>query len=1002
MNLGFLGKGNASRPEALRQQIEAGAIGLKLHEDWGTTPAAIDCCLAVAEETDTQVSIHSDTLNESGFVEDTIAATKGRTLCAFHTEGAGGGHAPDILRVVGEANFLPSSTNPTMPYTVNTVDEHLDMLMVCHHLDAGIAEDLAFAESRIRRETIAAEDVLHDLGAISMMSSDSQAMGRVGEVVIRTWQTAHKMKLQRGAFPGTARATTTSASSATSPSTPSTRRSPTASRTRSAASRSASGPTWCCGSRPSSASSPSVILKGGFIAAAAMGDPNASIPTPQPVHYRPMFGSFGGALARGSLTFMSQAALAADLGDELGLHKQRVGREAVPQHRQARHGAQRLPAVDGDRRADLRGARRRRAADLRAGHGAADGAALLPVLNKPLPDTRRPDPVRLALMPGALPADAASPPRRGDMAAWLVRLLLAIVCLGSAAPAWAQSATPAADSSTSSTDNRSQAIAPADIPARADADEKFIQAVQRRAQMTDKVRRMEQTLSRQAAALDQLSELTEKNDLSLLSVQRLESLERHWLLKERALSQTRAEIARATNTASEDAAELALLRAAWQATGAQPYLSPALVQRSEELVVQIDRAQTMLSDPLAKLLDLGRKSNALSAQVQKGVAVVVREVAEQDRRLVTMDTPPLWQAIREADALEPVGTGLRRSIEIETAFARDFDAAHARLLPLLGGFAVGLLPLIFWLRRRATKLVAAGQVGESALHALARPWAAWLLLVAAGAVLYGLQGPNLRQQLVMLLAWIPVLGLLQRRMLSVIGPWAYLSAIFYFLNVVVSLLVGNPLLFRLLLLGINLLMLLTLGWHILRSRRTDEEGEVQFQASTWHVVAWLACGVLAVAAASNLFGNISLSTMLVSATLESSYVALAMYAGSKVLLALLQVTLAGPRFARVSARYAGSLVPAVVNLGRALLVVGWLLFTLQSFRIYRPVSSLALTVLTHQFKLGELSLSLGSLLSFAVATWAAFWIARRSARYWPKTSCPACRCHAAWATACPR
>ena len=202
MNLGFLGKGNASRPEALRQQVEAGAIGLKLHEDWGTTPAAIDCCLSVAEETDTQVAIHSDTLNESGFVENTIAATKGRTLCAFHTEGAGGGHAPDILRVVGEANFLPSSTNPTMPYTVNTLDEHVDMLMVCHHLDASIAEDLAFAESRIRRETIAAEDVLHDLGAISMMSSDSQAMGRVGEVVIRTWQTAHKMKLQRGALPG--------------------------------------------------------------------------------------------------------------------------------------------------------------------------------------------------------------------------------------------------------------------------------------------------------------------------------------------------------------------------------------------------------------------------------------------------------------------------------------------------------------------------------------------------------------------------------------------------------------------------------------------------------------------------------------------------------------------------------------------------------------------------------------------------------------------------------
>jgi urease subunit alpha len=321
MNLGFLGKGNASRPEALRQQIEAGAIGLKLHEDWGTTPSAIDCCLSVAEETDTQVSIHSDTLNESGFVEDTIAATKGRTLCAFHTEGAGGGHAPDILKVVGEANFLPSSTNPTMPYTVNTVDEHLDMLMVCHHLDAGIAEDLAFAESRIRRETIAAEDVLHDLGAISMMSSDSQAMGRVGEVIIRTWQTAHKMKAQRGALAGDSerndntRAKRYVAKYTINPAI-------------------ANGIAHEVGSiepgkwadlvfwRPGFFGvKPSLVLKGGFIALAAMGDPNASIPTPQPVHMRPMFGAFGGALARGSLTFVSQAALAGGGAESLGLHK---------------------------------------------------------------------------------------------------------------------------------------------------------------------------------------------------------------------------------------------------------------------------------------------------------------------------------------------------------------------------------------------------------------------------------------------------------------------------------------------------------------------------------------------------------------------------------------------------------------------------------------------------------------------------------------------------------
>ena len=321
MNLGFLGKGNASLPAALHEQVNAGVIGLKLHEDWGTTPAAISNCLDVAEELDVQVAIHSDTLNESGFVENTIAATKGRSLCAFHTEGAGGGHAPDILRVVGEANFLPSSTNPTMPYTVNTLDEHVDMLMVCHHLDPSIAEDLAFAESRIRKETIAAEDILHDLGAISMMSSDSQAMGRVGEVIIRTWQNAHKMKQQRGKLPGDSerhdnfRVKRYIAKYTINPAI-------------------AHGISHEVGSvevgkfadlvvwKPAFFGiKPSIILKGGFIAMAAMGDPNASIPTPQPVHYRPMFGAFGGAIARGSLTFVSQAGLAAGIQERFGLAK---------------------------------------------------------------------------------------------------------------------------------------------------------------------------------------------------------------------------------------------------------------------------------------------------------------------------------------------------------------------------------------------------------------------------------------------------------------------------------------------------------------------------------------------------------------------------------------------------------------------------------------------------------------------------------------------------------
>ncbi|MDQ0589414.1 urease subunit alpha [Variovorax paradoxus] len=321
MNLGFLGKGNASLPDALHEQIEAGVIGLKLHEDWGTTPSAISNCLDVADATDTQVAIHSDTLNESGFVENTIAAVGGRAICAFHTEGAGGGHAPDILRVVGEENFLPSSTNPTMPYTVNTLDEHVDMLMVCHHLDAGIAEDLAFAESRIRKETIAAEDVLHDLGAISMFSSDSQAMGRVGEVVLRCWQTAHKMKLQRGKLPEDNERNDNF-------------------RARRYVAKYTINPAISHGIAHEVGSievgkwadiviwkpaffgvKPFTLIKGGTIAMAAMGDPNASIPTPQPVHYRPMFGSYGGSLARSSLTFVSQAGLAAGIKERYGLAK---------------------------------------------------------------------------------------------------------------------------------------------------------------------------------------------------------------------------------------------------------------------------------------------------------------------------------------------------------------------------------------------------------------------------------------------------------------------------------------------------------------------------------------------------------------------------------------------------------------------------------------------------------------------------------------------------------
>lgn len=319
MNLGFMGKGNASLPQPLEEQVLAGAMGLKLHEDWGTTPAAIDNCLSVAENYDIQVAIHTDTLNESGFVEDTIAALKGRTIHTYHTEGAGGGHAPDIIRACGYSNVLPSSTNPTRPYTVNTVDEHLDMLMVCHHLDPSIAEDVSFAESRIRRETIAAEDILHDLGAFSMISSDSQAMGRVGEVITRTWQTANKMKIQRGQLEG---------DSSTNDNL----------RAKRYVAKYTINPAITHGISHEVGSievgkladlvlwkpkffgvKPGVIIKGGMIVAAPMGDPNASIPTPQPVHYRKMFGALGAARLNTRMTFLSQASIDSSIVDQLGL-----------------------------------------------------------------------------------------------------------------------------------------------------------------------------------------------------------------------------------------------------------------------------------------------------------------------------------------------------------------------------------------------------------------------------------------------------------------------------------------------------------------------------------------------------------------------------------------------------------------------------------------------------------------------------------------------------------
>jgi urease subunit alpha len=346
VNLGFSGKGNASRPDGLIEMIQAGACALKLHEDWGTTPAAIDTCLSVADDHDVQVMIHTDTLNESGFVEDTIAAFKGRTIHAFHTEGAGGGHAPDIIKVAGLSNVLPSSTNPTRPFTVNTLDEHLDMLMVCHHLDSSIPEDLAFAESRIRRETIAAEDILHDIGALSMMSSDSQAMGRLGEVIIRTWQTADKMKQQRGSLKGDSRADNNRAKRYIAKYTINPAIAHGVSRHIGSveAGKLADLVLW---SPAFFGVKPDLVIKSGSIIAAPMGDPNASIPTPQPVHYRPMFAAFGKSLTVSSLVFVSQSAMQNGLRERLGIEKQFVPVENV------RAGISKAAMIHNDAQPDI-------------------------------------------------------------------------------------------------------------------------------------------------------------------------------------------------------------------------------------------------------------------------------------------------------------------------------------------------------------------------------------------------------------------------------------------------------------------------------------------------------------------------------------------------------------------------------------------------------------------------------------------------------------------------
>ncbi|MCV2360757.1 mechanosensitive ion channel [Paucibacter sp. TC2R-5] len=582
--------------------------------------------------------------------------------------------------------------------------------------------------------------------------------------------------------------------------------------------------------------------------------------------------------------------------------------------------------------------------------------------------------------------------KRSGPYGWLLGLSL-LLALGAISPGFAQ-APPAGTAAAA--ESRHEVIAPADIPARADADEQLIVTVVRRANSADAGRRLEQSLAERAESIKQLTDKSSSSALALLSVRRLESLHRHWQLHEREIARSRAELARVLQSRSEDAADLAARRNVWQATRVSAADSaPALVQRVDELIALAQQGEVDLAGPLAKLLERGRTASALATHVHNMVNAVQTRIEDLDRRLLVIDAPPLWQAAASDEVAEPVSVGLRSSLEIERGFARDHDASSAKLLPVLVLSALALLPMMFWLKRRARQMVRDGQASELSMQILSRPLAAWLVLVALGAMVYDLHGPIMRQQMVMLLAWVPVLVLLQRRIPPAVGPWAYLSAVFYFFNVVASLFVGSLLVYRFGLLALNLLMLLTLGilgWRALREPAVAQgepadEGPLNSGASAVQpanqVPKWLpagllllACAVLLASALSNVLGNISLTTMLTGAVLDSSYAALALYAGASVLVALLQVLLARPKLAQLSKRHAGTLVPVVVRLGRILLLLGWVVYALQDFRIYRPLYDMLMAALTFQVALGGLTLSLGSVVAFVVATWASFWVAR--------------------------
>jgi small-conductance mechanosensitive channel len=515
------------------------------------------------------------------------------------------------------------------------------------------------------------------------------------------------------------------------------------------------------------------------------------------------------------------------------------------------------------------------------------------------------------------------------------------------------------------------------ITARADQDEQFVQAAMRRVASPEELQRSKDVLGRQSTAVEQLSTLSSGTDLAALPVRRLESLQRHWQLYARELADGRARLSRTTHAHAEDAASLATRRAAWQATRAgASALAPALLQRIDELIAQIERAEQRIAQPLADLLDLGRQASVLAAEVEAGEAAVLTQVEELDRRLLSMDSPALWQGAAADKPSETASVSLRKSLAIETAFARDHDAANAPVLRVLVAVGLALLPLLFWLRHRAGRLIAQGHASAASLQALTRPWAAWLVLLALGAVVFDFQGPAIRQQAAMLLAWVPVLRLLPERILQAVGPWAYLSAVFYFLNVLASLLLGNEFLYRSMLLAMDLAMAGTLVWLVARARRAAATAVVPSSPTAMIYLLGAASAVLLAAAVSNLLGNLSLSAMLTSAVLDTSYLALVMYAGATVLVALFRVLLARPGPVRPGARNTSSLIDAGARIGRTLMAVACVVVGLQAFRIYRPLSDFLLAILSYGFTIGVVSLSLGNIAAFVAAAFLAFWLAR--------------------------